>query len=375
MPKKKVAQPVPPPAAPTAAPMIVEQPGQKLSQNQQKFNDLTQQISETQAEIGRVQAEVEKVRVRIAAEALPLLNQLHEQMREYVKALDQSYENIAWKKDQKKNLGRLISEEAYTVYNQLYDLGTDDPELMAIHDKYAEESLEEIGQQQDEAAKQAMKQLFGIDIDLEKAHNDPTYFDSAEAEFFGGAGNKNQKERKKSKKELEKEAQEQAEKALEAKDARSVYTTLAKALHPDLEPDEAEKIRKTEMMKRVTEAYNNQDFYQLLRLQLEYNLAHPDQMGNLVEHQLARYVNMLQKQLDQLTQAKHDLLYYGPDANLIRDFFTYKHDFSNHKYKTRLNRLKQELARAEYLTTEARDPEALAEKIKAFKKAYRQGGW
>jgi hypothetical protein len=359
--------------------MIVEQPGQKLSQNQKKFNDLTQQISEQQAELNRVKAEVDKVRNRIAAEVFPVIEQLHEQMREYVRSLDLSYEKHPWKKDQKKTLGRLISEEAYDIYNLLLDFGTDDPELMAIHDKYAEESLEELNEQQDQAAKQAMKQLFNIDVDLDRAANDPGYFDELEAEYFKQGQNPGQKERKKTKKQLEKEAKEQAEKNLEAKDARSIYTTLAKALHPDLEPDEAEKLRKTEMMKRVTEAYNNQDFYQLLRLQLEYNLAHPDQMGNLVEHQLARYVSMLQKQLDQLLEQKYQFLHFGPEATLIRDFFNYKYEFSNNKYKTRLNKVRQELGRIEHLTSEAKTPDLLAEKIKMFKKLHRQAdresGW
>ncbi len=40
-------------------------------------------------------------------------------------------------------------------------------------------------------------------------------------------------------------------------------------LHPDREPDEAERVRKTELMQRVNEAYSKKDLLQLVALQLE----------------------------------------------------------------------------------------------------------
>ena len=41
---------------------------------------------------------------------------------------------------------------------------------------------------------------------------------------------------------------------------------LVKALHPDREPDEAEKLRKTELLKQVTTAYQANELLTLLRL-------------------------------------------------------------------------------------------------------------
>jgi len=53
---------------------------------------------------------------------------------------------------------------------------------------------------------------------------------------------------------------------------RSIYISLVKKLHPDREPDEEEKIRKTEIVKQLTEAYEKKDLISLLLLQSEHQL-------------------------------------------------------------------------------------------------------
>ena len=75
---------------------------------------------------------------------------------------------------------------------------------------------------------------------------------------------------------------------------------LVKAFHPDREPDEAEKGRKTEIMHRVTDAYEKGDLLALLRLQLEFERIDQTHLENLAEEQLKYYNKILRQQTQEL---------------------------------------------------------------------------
>ena len=77
---------------------------------------------------------------------------------------------------------------------------------------------------------------------------------------------------------------------------------LVKAFHPDREPDETEKTRKTQIMQRVTEAYEKSDLLTLLRLQLEFNRIDQDHLENLAEEQLKYYNKILKQQMQELDE-------------------------------------------------------------------------
>ena len=53
-------------------------------------------------------------------------------------------------------------------------------------------------------------------------------------------------------------------------ESKSIYRELMKKLHPDLEQVEALKIKKEELSKEVTLAYENKDMYELLKLRSKY---------------------------------------------------------------------------------------------------------
>ena len=56
-----------------------------------------------------------------------------------------------------------------------------------------------------------------------------------------------------------------------AQTLKSLYTKLAKKLHPDLEADEEKKREKTEQMQHITFCYKNGDVFELLRLAVEHD--------------------------------------------------------------------------------------------------------
>jgi hypothetical protein len=62
--------------------------------------------------------------------------------------------------------------------------------------------------------------------------------------------------------------QAQAEKMVN-QSLKTVYLKIASIIHPDREPDESKKGEKTELLQRANEAYEQEDLFFLLKLQLE----------------------------------------------------------------------------------------------------------
>lgn len=85
------------------------------------------------------------------------------------------------------------------------------------------------------------------------------------------------------------------------KDMKAIYTNLAKQLHPDLEQDERLIPQKNELMKAVTQAYTNNDLYELLRIQMEVETLNIAALANTPDTIMDSYIKMLKTQKVQLS--------------------------------------------------------------------------
>ena len=81
-----------------------------------------------------------------------------------------------------------------------------------------------------------------------------------------------------------------------------MYKRLAAVLHPDREPVETEKVRKTSLMQRATDAYQNNDLMGLIELQVEISQQGISNIGDLADEQLNLYNMNLTKYSKQLQQ-------------------------------------------------------------------------
>ena len=89
---------------------------------------------------------------------------------------------------------------------------------------------------------------------------------------------------------------------------RVVFRKLASALHPDREPDAAERAAKTELMKRVNQAYQSGDLLALLELQLSIEQIDQEALGRLAREQLRDYVRVLERQSRRLREELSEVL-------------------------------------------------------------------
>ena len=107
-------------------------------------------------------------------------------------------------------------------------------------------------------------------------------------------------QRKKSAKQLAKEARQEAEAKNVSQSIQAIYRKLATALHPDREPDETERARKTELMQAVNVAYEKRDLLQLLELQLTLEQIDPDHLLSMTEDRIKHYNKILREQAAEL---------------------------------------------------------------------------
>ncbi len=207
---------------------------------------------------------------------------------------------------ERKKLIYLITDIAHDLIQEGFD------DLRAIFDRYNDSSFDSETAEADEYDTLTMKRLaelkYGIQFDPDADISSPEKLNayiSAQLQHIAGeeqAAAEERASRPKSAKQQARAAKKQAEAQKTTKAVRAMYMDLVKAFHPDREPDEAEKLRKTAIMQRVTEAYEKSDLLGLFRLQLEFERIDQAHLEKLADSQLKYYNNVLQQQVDELDE-------------------------------------------------------------------------
>lgn len=279
-----------------------------LSPAQKKFNTLIKKI-DAQKKVLREWQEIFEQCSRDSAEKLePLRKTLHERQAELVLLLDQQFTSHKFTASQQDKLTHLITE----MCEELISLHQRD-DLKAIFNKYSDEDFDSLDQANDDMALGMMKEMFEEEFgvlldDAEFDIKDPQGTAKRLAEKFKQQQEHAEQKKakrpqpKKSAEQLAKEAKVAEEAANVSKSIQAVYRQLVGVLHPDREPDPAERERKTELMQHVTVAYGNKDLLKLLELQLAIEQIDQSQLNNITADRLKHYNTILSDQLRELEE-------------------------------------------------------------------------
>ncbi len=272
-----------------------------LSAAQKQFNSLTKKIDNKKKLLMEWQETIPLYRQKVDEEYEPLEEALSNHKSEWVQLLDQSYNLPLFKKTDKLKMKHLICELAE---NLITEFNKDD--LKTLFNKYSDEDYDTVNQQSESAVGDLMKSLaedmFNVDLDDDVDISSPEKFHAHLQEKLREQAAEAVKPRKKTKKQLEKEARQLEEDELASKSVREVYRKLVAALHPDREPDEEERKRKTELMQRVNTAYGKKDLLLLLALQLEIEQIDPEHLSHIADSRLKYFNKILKEQLSELDQ-------------------------------------------------------------------------
>ncbi len=282
-----------------------------LSKSQKEFNRLIRKIEKLTNDLLSLREAAQHVQQRIQRDYRPLVEQYSQFRADLVRLFDRAHASKDYSKTEKKKLADLILNMAFELIDTH---GITD--LKPIYDKYDADGFDKTNAESDELTADLMKEMmgtmFGIEFDEDVDVSDPqkmtAYVQEKMAQREAAEVNRQQQatERKakkpKSEKQQAREAKKQAEEQNITRAVRSLYMDLVKAFHPDREPDEAEKQRKTEVMQRVTEAYEKGDLLALLRLQLEFEHIDQTHLETLAEEQLSYYNKILKQQAGELDE-------------------------------------------------------------------------
>jgi len=301
------ASPASAPPAPEQALVRVAATDRPLSKPQREFNRLTDLIARQRQALADWRAMQDRCQQRAASHLAPEQKKLAGLQRDTVLWIDAYLsapprgERLT-KKPRQKLVFLLL-----TLAREVLECQPD-PEVEAAHDRHAAQDHAEAQRMQLEMAAGMLGEATGdhglfegdagsVEEMLQRAAErlrsradsaapDSSAADGAPEPWAGPSARARKAEARDAK------AREEASQSV-----RDVYRRLASSLHPDREPDAAERARKTALMARVNEAYGRNDLLALLTVQLEIEQIDAGHLAGLPDQRLKHFCLVLRDQL------------------------------------------------------------------------------
>jgi hypothetical protein len=268
---------------------------------------------------------LEAARLRLAAwkEAMPAIMRQAEQefeplaqaysvhQRALVLLLDQMFLHKSMGKKNRAKLADLICSIALEV---LAD--DDDAELKDIYNRHSGGDFDAEADQDSAAFKGMMESILGVQMNADVDLRSPEAMLEALAAQLGRRVDQEQQAAQVKAATRCKPASARAREQRHAAEAdrlkqtvRDIFRKLVSELHPDREPDAAERARKTALMQRVNAAYAANDLLGLLELQLEIEQIDQAGLDNLSEERIKQYNKILDGQLREIERETASIEY------------------------------------------------------------------
>ena len=306
---------------PSAAPFSTEllhipvaADGAPLGAQQKKFNTLIERIAAQRELLAQWQQAEQDFRRRYAQELKPAALELQALMTQHLHWLDAAYARKGLTKAERATLADVIARMAADLAQTAPDQATAEA-MTALHDRYADTDYATQQAQALEKVRAMAEAALGLDLSgvdmsdseavlrhaeqqwVQQAQQQAAQHQAQQAQAEAArAAHHQARQRKPSAK--ERKAQEEAQQASQS--VREVYRKLASSLHPDREPDPAERVRKTALMQRANQAYADNKLLDLLQLQLEAEHIDAAHLARVSEERLKHYNRVLTSQYQEL---------------------------------------------------------------------------
>ena len=305
------------PAHAEAAVVVSAVKNTTLTPAQKRFNSLLERVSQLSLSIETLEALSTQHRSTHLS-AMTALQQRHDTAcKSLLLFLDQQLQSA------EANLTATHRRNATQVLLALCEALShqQDPQVQAVfnhhHSEEDAQALAEEAQAAAEHAKAVFEDLFG------KPLHGADDLHTAEAVFEAGLRQYREQQqrledKREAKKAKKKPAARQIKDAQQKMDAhtalRTVYRQLASALHPDREPDETERLRKTALMSDVNAAYDRKNLSELLKLQLQIAQIDSASLSRIADDKLNAMCLLLKEQVTALeedqAQAEFEIRHY-----------------------------------------------------------------
>jgi hypothetical protein len=306
-----------------------------------------QRLQYIKKDIDTTRNQIEKARHHVRKDLMPIIDRIATQKFEYVRILDEAYEKKFFTFKQKEHIRKLIEDKSHQLLQQYrfeparkmykkyvkHNRNLDTDVFNSASDvakEFAEAVNDLLFDWRKDKEKDKEKKRFDINDDTDNLNTENEGFRLDDFD----KGNKKRVVFHSDKKNKPFDT---------AQALRLLYTRLAKDLHPDLERDEKRKAEKNDVMRRLTEAYKNEDLYELLQIQFEYNADNSENYTDALPKEQLNVINeTLLSQIKKLQEEYKEMTVFGEDAILYRQFCA-PNDPKGEMTSIKVNRHKEEL--------------------------------
>lgn len=282
--------------------LSVQQDSQNLSPQQKKLNRLIEQIEQQKIQLAawqKAQAEIQqqarKTLVPIYTELHDILFQQLEQLWNSVQRYEFSKADIAQLDDKIQNLAAILKSSQVLSEQQKLKVA----QIDHFYQQHAEHN-----QAKKHKKKPTIKRHDPTETYDQHLNHEPENIDLNGYEYDT---QQHEVEREQHRLNRQKQKREQAQKMTE-QSLKTVYLKIASIIHPDREQDESKKLEKTEMLQYANAAYEQQDLFYLLKLQIQIEQNRGTTKKGLTADQIKFYKLALDSQSLQLDSQIDDII-------------------------------------------------------------------
>jgi hypothetical protein len=278
-------------------------PTAKLSKAQQEFNRLSERLARLREHLLQWRAAEDRCAQRAAAELAPLQTQLTNLQAETVLWVNSFLALPPQGNRLPKKLRDKLVAMLRLLARHVLDAGPH-PAVEAAHDRHSRQSHRETQREQTDLAAAMFGQAMGdpslfegeaesVEALMQRAAERARARDDAAPDGDDRPQHPSSRADSRAGKARARDAQALQE---ASQSVRDVYRRLASSLHPDREPDAAERQRKTSLMAQVNEAYARRDLLALLAVQLDIEQIDAAHLAGLPDARLKHYIRVLKDQ-------------------------------------------------------------------------------
>lgn len=284
------------------------QPNIELSTPEKKLNSLIDQIEQLKRELAAWENAQSEIQAYSRKHFMPVYAALHEVL---FKQLEQLWNGLSQYEFNKADTAQL-EDKIHALAKMLKDSKPLNPQqLQKVDDLYAyyQQTAEYAQNKKSKKKNSSDIEHSSVNDALHNSNEMDETADWENAQWENEDWNSEQysQAREQAKQKRQQEKREQAEKLVE-QSLKTVYLKIAASIHPDREPDEAKKIEKTELFQRANEAYEQQDLFYLLKLQLQVESSQSSAQKGLSAEQIKFYKIALDAQCQKLQSQIDDLI-------------------------------------------------------------------
>ena len=258
--------------------------------NSKKYN--WQRGKKAQAEI---QQQARKTLVPIYTELHDILFQQLEQLWNSLQRYEFSKADIAQLDDKIQNLAAILKSSQVLSEQQKLKV----TQIDHFYQQHAEHNQAKKNKKKATIESHDPTETYDQNLDHEQADIDLDGYEYDEQQH--------EVEREQHRLNRQKQKREQAQKMAE-QSLKTVYLKIASIIHPDREQDEQLKVEKTEMLQHANAAYEQQDLFYLLKLQIQVEQNRGMAQKGLSNEQVKFYKLALDAQKQQLDAQIDDII-------------------------------------------------------------------